>query len=326
MIAICIESSHKRGMGHFFRALNLLDYLEKVNEKIVIVINKDRVSNQILDENHIMYETVDYSDVISNWENKIIQKYQIKIWILDKYETTIELTRHVKEKGVILAAIDDVGVGAELVDLHFCSMIFHSMRGKYIYTGIEYLILNQKIKKYRRQRTKIQRILVTLGGSDTYGVTVKMVKLLKQNGCHADIIIGPNFSHLDLLEQELNSHFVLYKTVPSLIAKFYEYDIAITGGGVTCFEANASGLPCIIVANEIHEIEIGKYLASFGGAIFAGYYKDVEKKDIDISEVDIVEMSKAALQAIPLNGMENIYKEIQNFKNNEYLEEKRNAK
>lgn len=315
MFAICIESSHQRGMGHFYRALNMLTYFRDVKEQAVLVINNDRAAIQILNEKQVLYEIVDFADVISNWEKNIIRKYQIGVWLLDKFETGTELAEHVKNEGVILAAIDDCGVGAELVDLHFCAMLFHDLRGKHIYSGKEYMILNPEIAKYRRQRTELRKILVTLGGSDTYGVTVKVVKLLKKKGYRADIVTGPDFQHKYLLNQEINSDFVVYETVPSLIAKFYDYDLAITGGGVTCFEANASGLPCIIVANELHEIDNGKYLASFKGAKFAGYHEEITERDIDIDSINIKEMSIAAMQAIPLNGMDNIYKIIRDYRN-----------
>ena len=34
------------------------------------------------------------------------------------------------------------------------------------------------------------------------------------------------------------------------------HDLAVTGGGMTPFEANAAGLPCIVVANETFEIQV----------------------------------------------------------------------
>lgn len=315
MYVLCIESSHQRGMGHFYRALNILEYLNKVNEQALIVINKDEMSLRILAEKKIFYEVVDYGDVTSNWEKSIIQKYHADVWLLDKYETGLELAGHVKNEGIILAAIDDRGEGAELVDLHFCGMLFHDQRGKHIYSGREYLIINTEIAKYKRERTELKKLIVTLGGSDTYGVTVKVVKLLKRNGIRsADIIVGPNFRHMDLLEKEIDSGFTVYRTVPSLIEKFYEYDLAITGGGVTPFEANASGLPCIIIASEPHEIENGKYLAGYGGAKFAGYYQDISEMDLDIESVDVRSMSLAALRTVPLNGMDNIYQKIQEYR------------
>lgn len=315
MIAICIESSHQRGMGHFFRALNMLVYFRDVKEQAVLLINNDEPAIQILNDKQVRYEIIDFADVTSNWEKDIIHRYQVDVWLLDKYETSVELAEHVKAEGVILAAIDDRGAGSELVDLHFCAMLYHDLRGKHIYSGKEYMILNPEIAKYRRQRSELRKILVTLGGSDTYGVTVKVVKLLKKKGYSADVVTGPDFQHKELLNQEIDSRFVVYDTVPSLIARFYEYDLAITGGGITCFEANASGLPCIIVANELHEIDNGKYLARFNGAKFAGYHETITEEDIDIDSINIKEMSTAAMQAMPLNGMDNIYKVIKDYSN-----------
>lgn len=314
MFAICIESSHKRGMGHFFRALVILEYLQKVKESAVFVMNRDPESMKILDEKQILYEVVDYSDVTGNWERDLIRKYRIDVWLLDKFETGIELAEHVKGENVFLAAIDDCGKGVELADVHFCAMLFHDIRGKNIFCGKEYMILNPQIKKYKRERSKLQKILVTLGGSDTYGVTVRVVSIIKEKGYGADIIIGPNFQHREQLGQVVNKNFTVYDTVPTLIAKFYEYDLAITGGGVTGFEANASGLPCIMIASELHEIENARYAAQFGGCVFAGYYKNLKEEAFCLEQLDIRTMSINGMQSFGLNGIENIYNKIQSYR------------
>ena len=73
------------------------------------------------------------------------------------------------------------------------------LKGAKILTGLDYLILNKEIEKYQRIRTRSEKILVTLGGSDTYSVTLKVVDALKQKGKSATIITGPSF----LYEQEL---------------------------------------------------------------------------------------------------------------------------
>ena len=310
MYALCIESSHRRGMGHFFRMLNVTKYLQQMKENYIVLLNNDTQSVSMLEQRRIPYEIVDYADVVSNWESEIIKKHQVDVWFLDKFSTSKELVEHVKEQKVIVAGIDDCGPGAAGIDIHFCSMLFQDLKGEKIYCGKDYLILNSDIEQYRRVRQKLNKIVVTLGGSDTYGVTVKVVEILKELQLSADIIVGPHFKHMELLKEYANENFKILSNVPSLIKCFQDYDLAITGGGVTCFEANASGLPCIIVANEIHEIAIGKYLSKYGGARFAGYYKDISSKDFDLSNINIEEMSRAALQAIPLDGMDRIYKII----------------
>lgn len=312
MFAVCIEASHLRGMGHLFRALNLTAYFRQKNEPFVIFINQDPASLQILEEEKVPYEIVDFSDESSNWEATLIHKYRISVWLNDKFESSRALCTHVKQENILLAVIDDRGEGAELADLHFAGMMFGKRKeeipGKHVYLGLDYNILNPEIAKYVRKREKLGKIIVTLGGSDTYGVTVKAVKLLKEHGYRADVLTGANFRHERELSEVIDEEDHVFHTVPSLMETFHEYDLAVTGGGVTALEANAAGLPCVIIANELHEIATGKYLAQMGGAVFAGYYKEIKENCFDLSGLSISHMSECALQHVNLQGSENIYR------------------
>jgi len=98
-------------------------------------------------------------------------------------------------------------------------------------------------------------------------------------------------------------------SVPSLIETFHGYDLAVTGGGITPFEANASGLPCIIIANELSEVPNGKLLHELGCSVFAGYYERLNK-DIFKQRLDINKMSRVGMSRIGLNGAENVYRKI----------------
>ena len=300
-------------MGHFFRALNIRAYLESVGEQSIFLINRDEVSVKLLRERHIPFVLVDYEDISSDWEAALIQQHQIDVWLLDRFQTDRQMAEHVKRQNILLAAIDDCGDGAELVDLHFCGMLFSDLRGKHIFSGKDYLVLNPEIARYRRKRDRLDKILVTLGGSDTYGVTVQVVQMLKKRGYAADIVVGPNFKHDKELTCELNAQFQVYRSVPSLVKLLYDYDLAITGGGVTCFETSASGLPSIIIANEPHEVPVARYVESFGGAVFAGYYQQMDERIFELSKLPLAEMSQAAM-TFSLSGADNIYHEIKEYR------------
>jgi spore coat polysaccharide biosynthesis predicted glycosyltransferase SpsG len=170
-------------------------------------------------------------------------------------------------------------------------------------------VLNKEIETCKRQRQGLESILVTLGGSDTYGVTIQVVNFLKTMNRGATVVVGPAFQHHEQLKQAMNGNFCVKQAVTSLMQEFSHYDLAITGGGVTPFEANASGLPCIIIANERHEIEIGHYLAGVGSSVFAGYYQDIDARNFDMN-LNIQEMSRIGMTAITTNGTINIFREI----------------
>ena len=83
------------------------------------------------------------------------------------------------------------------------------------------------------------------------------------------------------------------------------HDLAVTGGGVTPFEALAGGLPCIVIANEEFEIPVGKALEALGGARFAGHHSAFDLTSV-FQRVDIDRMSQAALDAVDLDGVRRV--------------------
>lgn len=313
MFAICIESSHQKGMGHLFRALNFIESLQSNKETYVIFINNDSIACEILRAKGIRFEIVDFADTESGWETGLIRNYGVTVWINDRLDTDIKHAKQVKGAGVKLVTLDDRGDGAGLADVNVAALQFGQeaeLKGKVVLTGIEYLILNRDIKKYRRLRKKAEKLFVTLGGSDTYGVTVKVVEILKRLGKSATVHTGPSFAHhRELEETSYGGDFNFIGRVPSLLETFYSYDLAVTGGGLTPFEANASGLPCIIVASETFEIKNGRFLKNLGSSVFAGFHADMDETVFG-REFDIERMSSVGLNRIPLDGAEKVYRRI----------------
>ena len=313
MFAICVEASHNKGMGHLFRMLNFAQYLEKQNEKFIFIINDNDKTKDILKSNNMVFEIVDLENFDNNWEKNIIAKYKILYWINDRLSTNLLHTLNIKKSNIKLITLDDLGSGAKDSDINICGLFFKKdkLEGKKILKGTNYLILNDEINKYKKERLVINNILVTLGGSDTYGVTIKVLKLLKKYNLKATIHIGPSFAHLEELEKELTSNYKVITYVPSLIEEFGKYDLAITGGGVTPFEANASGLPCLIIANEFFEIPNGKFLDESKSSKFLGHYNNPNESIFsNLNKLDIKSMSKNGLKILNTQAVELIYKEI----------------
>ncbi|MDP2939788.1 MAG: glycosyl transferase [Candidatus Omnitrophota bacterium] len=312
IFGICVESSHKKGMGHLYRALNLIELIKSKNDKVIAFINNDKNSIRILEKKGKMFEEVELNDQDSGWETKLINKYKINIWINDRLDTHIQHSQNVKKNKVKLISFDDRGSGADIADINFGSLPFnfnYDLKGKKVLKGLKYLILNKEIDKFKRERKKVKQILISFGGSDTYGVTIKIVEILRKRKICAEIILGPCFAHLGELQEVLTEDYSVIKDVTSLIEQFNKYDLVITGGGITPFEANASGLPCIIVANEPFEIDNGLFLERIGCSVFAGYHENINQ-DIFAKKLDVQTMSMKGMDNIKTDGVENIYREI----------------
>jgi len=299
-------------MGHLYRALNLSDALAQVGISFMFYVNDHTPSRNILVDRGIPHEIVNLEDYTSNWESDLIKRNGLTFWVNDRLNTDIRHSKKIKHAGIPLVTFDDHGSGASLADLHIAALSFNVheyLAGAKILRGLNYLILNPEISAYTRLRTELNSILVTLGGSDTYGVTVKVVQMLKAMNLQATIVTGPAFMHADQLEEELNSDFIVKRHVPSLIEEFFLHDLAITGGGITPFEANASGLPCVIVANELFEIPTGTALQTLGSSIFKGYHEVLTSPLFKV-DLSLESMSRTGIQRIGLHGTQRVLDEL----------------
>lgn len=313
MYAICIEASHQRGMGHFYRALNLMAYLSEQQKLYIVLINDHAKSKAILEQKNIPYEVVALDDFTTRWEYSIIVQYGITVWINDRLDTDIRHASHVKQADAKLVTFDDRGSGASLADLQIAGLVFDEaepLQGARILRGVDYLILNSGIDRCKRLRNCADNVIVTMGGSDTYGVTTMVMEILKKVGKKGTIVLGPGFEHSEALQAGTTTDFVIKTGVPSLVEEFQYYDLAITAGGITPFEANASGLPCIIIASEWFEIPTGLFLQQLGSSVFAGHYSKINE-NVFLQSLDIEAMSRAGMFHLTTQGVINIYRELQ---------------
>jgi len=307
VLALCIEASHARGMGHLYRSLVLAQALAAAGQDCLFLVNDDPVACRILSQKGHRFESVPLH-ANEAWEARIAASQQIDLWINDRHVTDAAHAARVKALGIPLVTFDDRGPGSADADLHIAAMIVdpqEPVAGRRILRGFDYLVLNPEISRFRRLRTGPGSTLVTLGGADTYGATVKVVKALAAAGRPATVVVGPAFRYHEELANAATPDFVIKDTVPSLIEEFSHHALAITGGGVTPLEACASGLPCIVVANEDFEGPIGRALDRLGAARFAGHHTAL---DVDLlsSALPIGDMSRDCLAAVPLRGVDRV--------------------
>lgn len=312
MLAIRVESSHARGMGHLFRACALAEALRESGRQVKLYLTDHAPGIEQVKRRGLDFAVVTPAGPDDDWESAVIAGEQIKVWINDLHRSDRRSTLRVKAAGVPVVTLDDRGSGAADSDLHIAALIFDPSEpalGHRVLQGLDYLILNPEIAQYRRQRSRDARWIVTLGGADTFGVTAKVVKSLARLGRGATVVVGPAFSHDAELAAVATDKFIVKRNVPSLIKEFSEYDVAVTGGGVTPFEANASGLPCIVVANEDFEMPVGRALAKLGCAFYAGHHSAIDET---VFERPIVAsaMSAAALRTITLEGARRVIEAI----------------
>lgn len=291
-------------MGHLYRALALAEALEAKGAPVRILLNDWAPAAEVARAHGRNVEIVPLGDAQSNWESHIIDRLGVHVWVNDRLDTTTSHGAHVRNAGARLASIDDRGAGAAEADLNIVAFPANDnekLPGKRVLTGVSYLVMNPDVARYRRRRQGNGSLVVSMGGSDTYGVTVDIVRVLRNRRRRATVILGPGFAHDEALASALTDDFTVRRAVPSLAEEFARHDLAITAGGVTPCEANAAGLPCIIVATEPWEVRTGEALSALGGSVYAGPRANIDMTVFD-RELPIAAMSAAALAHVPADG------------------------
>jgi UDP-2,4-diacetamido-2,4,6-trideoxy-beta-L-altropyranose hydrolase len=289
LIYIRLNAGHKIGMGHLFRMMQLAKLFIANGYNINFIINKNQKSEKILLDNGLKYFS--YSTKIREDEIIIDSVNVMKpfAWIYDILNTKTSWVNYLKDKNIKVICFDDLKGGI----ISPADIIINPIVGCWqnntnndnipLYSGPSYSILSSEVKNYRKKRKLNSdniNIGVTMGGSDTYGATVIVAKLLKKvrKDITVHFFLGPSFKHSEQLLNTLTNNpykFEIYNFTKNLLGKLNNMDVVICGGGLTLFEVCAMGLPSMALANELHEIETINYFESKGATINIGYLYDI---------------------------------------------------
>jgi spore coat polysaccharide biosynthesis predicted glycosyltransferase SpsG len=135
---------------------------------------------------------------------------------------------------------------------------------------------------WRREYPAVaRRVLVTLGGSDPDNVAARVMDALALSELRGEletvIVVGAGSPHLAQLQPAALEHpnLDLRANVTDMAALMAWADMAITGGGSTCWETAFMRLPSIILALAANQTAIANELDSATGAVNQGWHERV---------------------------------------------------
>ncbi|HNQ45472.1 MAG TPA: UDP-2,4-diacetamido-2,4,6-trideoxy-beta-L-altropyranose hydrolase [Syntrophorhabdus sp.] len=264
------DGSHEIGFGHIVRCIALADELrDKHGSGVVFAVLYDNKAMEMILNHGYKVETAnpredqfDYGD----WFNCIVKKNHPCALILDiRDDLPPNIVSNLRKKGILVVTIDDPTDRRLLADLAFYppvpqveKMDWQGFTGQR-FIGWEWVILRREFSHndenlYKRikatKKTKIHNILVTMGGSDPKGMTLKTMEALKviDGQFEVTIILGPGFAHRDSLNEILGNFphiHRIFENVLNIGDIMAEADLAVASFGVTAYELAAMGVPAI---------------------------------------------------------------------------------
>lgn len=151
------------------------------------------------------------------------------------------------------------------------------------YEGPAHAILDPAYATAPKRGTVIAqppRVLVTMGGSDPYGLTLQALRALDTMPEPFVIVIaaGPAFMHEDALAvwRGTARHGYEIKRENSLLEAMVSADVAVVSFGTTVYELAATGLPAVALSITDDHWQAAEVFARYGSMISLGLYSSVE--------------------------------------------------
>lgn len=280
------------GMGHVMRCLSIADAFKDVGADITFVLADSNASYRVRDRG---YNTVvlnsDYADMDS--ELFLWPQIDCDYLIVDSYNVTEKYLRALKKKvnetGGKLIYIDDVYAFPYPVDILINYNVYgniDSYNRLYIdnrpgfITGLEYAPLRKVFRglENKTQPTNIRHILISTGGSDELGVTLRIMKfLLEDNSGLKDkyvyhFLIGSMNTSKDEIKRMSMSvdNTIIHENVNDMKSLIQTTDLVVSAAGSTLYEVCACGVPLITYVVADNQIQGAEGFEQLGMAINVG--------------------------------------------------------
>lgn len=246
--------SNKIGYGHLRRCLSIAEYLPK--HKKIYFVNTTKNSKNI---------KLTYLSKSINSFNKKTQTLS-NIFIIDLIEKEFKkravqnILKFSKKNTIfVIDNLFNINYSAKFKIFPYISSISNK---KIKHSGENYYIFDKKIIKISKQKiSKKNQIIITMGGADPFGITIKLLKKIQKIipiNFEFLVIIGPLFSaenckKIHILSKKKLKFKVLFN--PKNYYKIIkESKLAIINSGNIKYECAFLGTPFLLVSNKKTEI------------------------------------------------------------------------
>ena len=190
------------------------------------------------------------------------------------------------------------------------------------YEGPAYAILDPAFARVPRRLSSVvrePRVLVSMGGSDPYGLTLQALRALDnmEEPFHVTIAIGPAFLHEVELRTWLAGARRQYETrrEDSLLDLMVNSDLALVSFGTTVYELAAAGLPAIALSITEDHAQSAEVFAQYGSLRHLGLFSSISAAQIQSAVRELLNnerlrlgMAQRGQELVDGNGAERVAK------------------
>jgi len=295
------DASIAMGTGHVMRCLALAQGWQDAGGNVVFAMAQSTpaVDARLRSEGMEVVRLKDLPNALEDAREIAALAYarDAACVVVDGYQFDSEYQRNLKNAGLKLLFVDDLGqckhYFADLVlnqNVHATENMYHH-REAYtrLLLGPRYAMLRRDFRPWRRWHREItpnsHRVVVTMGGSDPDNMTaivLAALRAVKVDGLDVIAVLGGSNPHADSLERFANqtSRIRFLKDAVNMPDVMAWADIAVSAAGSTCAEMCFLGLPAILIDLAENQTPVAQALGQKQIAIHLGSSKEVTAAEI----------------------------------------------
>lgn len=210
--------------------------------------------------------------------------------VLDGYHFDSEYQRRLKQTGWRVLAIDDMAhlahyyadiVLNQNIDAERYS--YNGESGMHLMLGPAYALLRREFSRWSGWSREIppvaQKLLITMGGSDPNGVTLRVVEAVRAasiDGLESVVVVGAECKSLAELRRTAEGPGIRIETNVADMAPLMTWaDLAVSAAGSTCWELAFLGLPACLISVADNQRNLATGLHKRGCAVDLGWHTDL---------------------------------------------------
>lgn len=302
-VLIRCDASPEVGFGHLVRCLALADELCIRHSCSVsfAMVQGPIGAAQVRDKEYLVHLFLPEEGKLSirdegQWLQQIVSEVNAVVLILDvRSDLSVQAVRAVRDTGVLIVTLDDPSERRLIADLAFYPPVpqvrrldWSGFNGQ-LYIGWEWIVLRPEFTQSRKTtfRSSALIVLVTMGGSDPAGLTLKALSAL--DGLDSDfetvVVLGSGFIHeraLALWLKQARRYYEVRRDVRDMASLMAEVDLAIASFGVTAYELAAMKIPAVYLCLTADHAESAAALVEAGIAMSLGVHDQVKVKDLSM--------------------------------------------
>ncbi len=326
------DGGSRIGMGHVYRSLAIADEIRTVSPsadiqflmRAVHAEGVQRVSNsgypvRVLSDDavgSVMKEIHDYSP------NVIVNDFPAPMRI-EYLEALAKLGASTIN---LVDSLEDIEKPAEMASVIIATMHNDQVELEDFYGGPQFAILRESFSgREITVRERASQVVVSFGGSDPQGLTLKVLQALdgqidEAAGLTVKAILGPAFSYRKELEElltKLTLKPAVLENVENMAETLTDADLVFCSGGMTVFEIAALGTPGVVLCQNTRELRRMEAFARKGSILHLGLGTETGEALIREAARDLLEsaerrrsMSEAGRNLVDAGGTQRAAKVV----------------